>query len=231
MENTALSILTQCGLFRGLSPESLALLASCAKELRYAKGTLIFTEGDPCPGIFCVADGLVRVFKTSPSGKEHILHFAAPGMTFAEVAVLGGFPCPAHAEAVEDSTCVLLPAGDFRALIEDHHDLCIQLLTGMAHWVRHLVGLLEDLVLRDALSRVAAYLLRVHNQQPSSGESTVSGLLKKDIANHLNLTSETLSRTLRRLAELSAIDANNPRHIEILDIDVLHKISEGSVLD
>jgi CRP/FNR family transcriptional regulator, dissimilatory nitrate respiration regulator len=227
---TYASVLKQCGLFRSLTEESIQLLAACARQVQYPKGTLVFAEGDPCPGIYCVSEGLVRIFKTSPAGKEHILHFAAPGMTFAEVAVLGDFPCPAHAEAAEDTACVLLPTAEFRKLILENHELCIQLLGGMARWVHHLVGLMEDLVLRDALARVAAYLLRAQSQN-SAEDISFSSLLKKDIASHLNLTSETLSRSLRRLSELGTIELGDPKHIEIIDVPQLRQIAEGNFLE
>jgi CRP/FNR family transcriptional regulator, dissimilatory nitrate respiration regulator len=226
VDSTHFSVLKQCSLFRGLTEESIQLLAACAKQMNFPKGTLVFAEGDPCPGIYCVSRGLVRIFKTSPTGKEHILHFAAPGMTFAEVAVLGNFACPAHAEAAEDTDCVLLPTPEFRKLILENHELCIQLLGGMARWVHHLVGLMEDLVLRDALARVAAYLLRAPGQG-SAEDISLSSLLKKDIASHLNLTSETLSRTLRRLAELEVVDLHDARRISILDRQKLGVIAEG----
>jgi CRP-like cAMP-binding protein len=36
----------------------------------------VLRENDPCPGMYVVGQGLVRVFKTNPGGKEHVLHTA-----------------------------------------------------------------------------------------------------------------------------------------------------------
>ncbi|MEW6249957.1 MAG: Crp/Fnr family transcriptional regulator [Planctomycetota bacterium] len=226
----ARDILRKCGLFRGLSAEWLDVLAAAASIRRFRKGERVFSQGDPCPGLFCVGDGLVRVYKLAPSGKEHVLHFAEPGKTFAEVAVLGGFTCPAHADAIEDTTCALLPADRFNTLLRTHHELAVQLLVGLALWVRQLIGLLEDLVLRDAGGRVAAHLLRLGGSLAlPAGERAAFTLpmLKKDLASHLNLTSETLSRTLRRLAEARLIELGEAQQIRILDAAALRDVAEG----
>jgi CRP/FNR family transcriptional regulator len=194
----------------------------------YKKGEIIFRQGQSCPGVFVVGRGTVRVYKIAPSGKEHVLHFASEGMTFAEVAAIGQFDCPAHAEALEDTICALLPQEAFLKAMRSDHDLCMQLLQGMAGWVRHLIGLLENIVLRDAAGRVARHLLQ---QAAGSGSEFALPILKKDLASHLNLTSETLSRTLRRLAESAMIEMPDQQSIRVLDRGGLAEIADGLPLE
>ncbi len=242
----AREIVRKCRMFHGLEPEWRDVLASIAVLRRFKRNERIFSQGDPVPGLYCVGQGLVRIFKLAPSGKEHVLHFADPGKTFAEVAALGGFTCPANAAAVEETLCALLPNDRLHALLRQHHALCLQLLSGMALWVRQLVALIEDLVLRDAGGRVAGHLLA---SDPTGGRTDASGggtdatrggtetgrrpaftlpMLKKDLASHLNLTSETLSRTLRRLAEAGLIEmGEGSREIRILDPTRLRQVAEG----
>lgn len=224
MDQQAFQIIRSCGLFGGLTEGSLEKVAEIARLVRFERGQTVFREGDRCPGIYVVGEGTIRVFKSAPSGKEHVLHFAHAGMTFAEVAAIGQFDCPAHADASEDSVCVLLPRVEFRSLVERDHGFCLELMTGMSRWVHQLVGLLEDLVLRDATARVARHLIK-SDTTGGRGEFTLP-MRKKDLASHLNLTSETLSRTLHRLVDCGLIGTRGQR-IRILAVDKLEEVARG----
>ena len=224
MDDTTASIIRGCSLFRGLSPGSLKKITGIARTVRFKRGQIIFREGDPCPGIYVVGEGTVRVFKIAPSGKEHVLHFARAGMTFAEVAAIGGFDCPAHADASEDSVCALIPRAGFRRILDEDHSFCIEMMTGMSKWVHQLVGLLEDLVLRDATSRVARHLIQSDGTR-GQGEFTLP-MRKKDLASHLNLTSETLSRTLHRLVDCGLIERREQK-IRIRELAKLQEVADG----
>lgn len=217
-------VLRSCRFFGKVDQAGWSRLIGMALPKPAEKGTVFFRQGDPCPGIFVVGKGLVRLYNLSPSGKEHVVHMVGPGDTFAEVAAIGGFPCPVSAEAVESSACVLLPEEPFDKALREDHSLCLQLMSGMAFRVRHFLNLLEDLVLRDAAGRLARYLL-----EAADGDSReiVLPSLKRHLASHLNLTSETLSRTLRRLSEAGLIETGGGRKIRVLDEDGLHDIAEG----
>lgn len=220
MATTIRDVLMRCGLFRRLTAQSLDRVAEIAVRRGYDKSARIFSQGDEPPGLFVVEDGAVRVFKASPSGREHVLHIAEPGNTFAEAAVMGGFPCPAHAEATVATTCVLLPVPAFPQLLDRDPELPRQLLGGMAAWVHQLVDLLEDVVLRDASGRLARYLL-----EAAEDGVVRQRTLKRHLASHLNLTSETFSRTLTRLGDRGLILREPGGRIRLLDAGAIQSLS------
>lgn len=217
-------IFSRCRLFAQVDPVRVRRLAELSSVRSFAKGTLVFRQGTECPGIFIVDSGMVRVFKTAPSGKEHVLHLVGPNHTFAEVAAIGGFPCPANAEAIVETTCVLLPLAPFRDEMANDHQLCLEMMTGLSFWVHHLISLMEDLVLRDAVGRLARYLLDVEKE--SDGSVRLPGL-KRHIASHLNLTSEAFSRTFGRLIEAGLIAERSKNRIQINNSEALQAIAEG----
>jgi CRP/FNR family transcriptional regulator, dissimilatory nitrate respiration regulator len=224
-------ILDQCRLFRRVQPEGFARLVSIARIVQLEKDEVVFREREECPGVYIVGSGLVRVYRCAPNGKEHVLHMVGPGNAFAEVAAIAGFRCPASAQAVVPTQCVLLPGEPFRRLLEEHHELCKEMLVGMSLWVRHLVELLEDVVLRDAIGRLARFLL----DAPTDREGLVElPALKRHVASHLNLTSETLSRTLRRLLDAGVIaEAENSQgsRFRVVSPDRLQMVADGKLAE
>jgi CRP/FNR family transcriptional regulator len=217
-------ILHGCRLFAQVPESGFQRLATMARIHEFPKGKIIFRDGDDCPGAYVLHRGRVRVFKIAPNGKEHVLHVVEPGYTFAEVAAMGNFACPANAEALTDVCCLLLPSGPLRTALNEDHSLCQGMLVGLTFWVRQLVGLLEDIVLRDAAGRVAQYLLQL-----DTGDEQFLQLpaLKRHVASHLNLTSETFSRTIRRLVDSRLISELEGHRVRLLDRDGLRRVAEG----
>lgn len=226
MSDDVRAILKASGFFRAVSGDAFERLVHMASVRRYERGEHIFRQDDPCPGIYVVSAGRVRIYKLNPAGKEHVLHLAGPGDTFAEVAVIGRFDCPASAQVDEDCTCALLPTGLFVRALESDHALCMQIMGGLTTWVRRLVGLLEDIALRDALSRVARYLRDAAAASPGAFALPSA---KKNVANHLNLTSETFSRSLRRLTEMDVICSDLSGRLSVLDPEELERLAEGDL--
>lgn len=221
---TADEILSRCPIFARVKGASRQRLLAMAQMKRFARGERIVDQGQECPGVYIIGEGLVRIYKLSPNGKEHVLHMARAGETFLEVASILGMDVPAFVEPIEDTECVLLPDPQFSEALQGDHQLCLQLLGGMALRVRQFVGLLEDIVLRDALSRVARHLLSL---SASDGGAVSLPSLKKHLASHLNLTSETLSRCLRQLIDSDMIRSGEAGEILILDREQLSEVAEG----
>jgi CRP/FNR family transcriptional regulator len=223
MTTQCASIIDGCRLFARITPEARARLAGIARPVIEPARRMLFRQGDPCPGAFVVGSGCVRVFKLAPSGKEHILHLCRSGGCFAEAAAIGGFSCPAFAETVEDSVLALLPTGPFMELLRTDHRLCLDLLAGMAGWLHQLVDQVEGLVLSDAAGRLARWLLADARGTGRARLPSPNRLL----ALQLNLTAETLSRTLRRFAEERLI-VHEGDAVTIIDDPGLAAVAAGA---
>jgi len=132
-------------------------------------------------------------------------------------------PYPANAETITRCRLLALDAQGLGALIAEDHLLCRQLMLGLAMWVRHTVGLLEDVVLRDAMGRLANHLLGL----PDEGGCATLAASNVHIAKHLDVTPETLSRSLRRLQDDGVI-ALDRRQVRLLQPDVLQILATGA---
>ena len=188
---------------------------------------MVFRENEPCPGVFVVGQGLVRVFKTGPGGREHVLHIVGPGETFAEAAAIGGFPLPATAEAVKKTTCVLLPLERFRDALADDHELCLGMMTGLTR-LGAASGDADGRHHAPRRGRPAGPILAgpVRIKPTADGTVKLPGL-KRHVASHLNLTSETFSRTLRRLVEAGLVAEVDKARVKLLQPKKLRQVAAG----
>jgi len=214
-------------MFRSLDDGHLEEVAGVAELQSFPGGKLIYSQQSPSKGLYVVASGRVKVFQHSPEGKEYIIHIVTRGATFAEMATLGRFPCPASVVTMESSELVFLPAEKFLHVLEGNSALCIEMMKGMAAWQCQLISSLENVVLRDSLGRLAVYLLSLVNGSNDVPPRVRLPIKKRDLAFHLALTPETLSRTFARLVELEAIRHAERGGIELSSLETLKTLAEA----
>ncbi len=219
-----LDLLHQCYLLRGLEDAELEAVAAIAIVRPVEEGELLFFQGDRATGFYAVLQGMVRVFKSSPQGREYTLHRIPPGQIFAEAAIFDGTAYPANAAAIERSTVAFFPADRFRALIAGSPQLSLKMIGSLSRFVRDFNQQIEDLSLKEVPSRLASYLCRRSEQ--SGSETVVLESSKTELAQSLGTVLETLSRSFRKLADLGVISVSE-RSIRILDRDRLDEIAAG----
>ena len=190
MEKT-LSIISATPFFSGLPQSQLKELKKIAVDRSFNKGEVIFFEGDDGNGFYVVVSGLVKVFKISSEGKEHILHIFGPGEPFGEVAVFSGSQFPANAEALARSHLLFFPRTSFVDLIASSPSLALNMLAVLSRRLREFTVQIEHLSLKEIPGRLAAYLIYLADEQ--GGDDAVSLTISKgQLASLLGTIPETL---------------------------------------
>ncbi len=207
--------LSNIKLWRGLPSEQVDQLARIAIAQTYTKGEIIFQAGDEGSGFFIVVSGRVKVYKTSPEGKEQILHLFVAGDHFAEVPAFDGQNFPASAMALETSELLFFPRTSFLNLLQEQPSLAIKILGVFARHLRIMAQLVEDLSLKEVPGRVATYLLYLSDRNNKS-DTVELDMTKSQLAALLGTIPETLSRVFAKLSadKLIAIDGSK---ITLLD--------------
>lgn len=224
---TRREVLRRVQYFSGLPQDLLHQLALAATERRAARGQLIFVEGEPCAGLYVVAQGEVRIYKLSTQGREQVLQHIEPGGTFNEVAVWDGGPNPASAMAATDAVMLVLQREAVHRLALARPELAWALLESIARRTRHLVMVVEDLALRSVKARVARLLLTEAARASEQSELRRDQMITQaEMAARLGTVREMIGRALRDLADDGLIEFDRHR-IVILDRDGLTEISEG----
>lgn len=225
---SAASALGAVSLFSNLSPEELRLLGAHAVRRRVSEGELLFSEGDPCKGLHIVASGRLRIFKSSPSGREQVLAMEGPGGSVAELPVFDGGPYPASVSAVEDSQILFISRDDFRRFCLEHPEVALKMLAVVGARLRRLVGIIEELSFATVRQRLVAALVRLAQAEETSSTGPVEFQLPgthQDLAHQLGTVRELISRNLMRLQAEGLIHVN-ARSITVLDLPGLSAILE-----
>jgi len=178
-------------LFRDLNDETFAELTAIARHRIFKKGEILFYEGDDAKDLTVLIRGVLKLFKTSSSDKEVILHYFTPVTLVAEVAVLHRIPYPATAVFETDGEVLLIDYAAFESLFLNDPELVRILLLSLSMKIRTLEAVIERGLVMDASERV----LNLLKTSPELFES----MRHYEIANILNLTPETFSRTLAKL--------------------------------
>jgi len=216
-------ILKQCHLFAGTSEEDRQMLLSLSKSRDYNRGELLFEEGQVADGFYVVVSGKVKVFKLSPDGRERILHVIHPGSSFADAAIFDDGAFPAFAMCIDQSSLLFFPKDQFLTLLHRQPQLAINMIAGLSRFLRNFAIQIEDLTFRDVPARLARFLISEYDKDSRQVKLTVS---KAQLASNLGTTSETLSRTLRKLADEELI-AVQGRTINLIDLNRLHDLIDA----
>lgn len=191
--------LRSCQLFSGLPADELATIAGFSIVRAVPKDGYLFREGDLAEGFYVMQKGAINVHRVSAAGKEQVIHVFRAGESLAEAALAGGRGYPANARAIEPSSVVVVPKTPFLALLARRPELGLRMLGSMSQHLRVLVGLVEDLTLKDVETRFVNWLLKRCPPDAAGAVEVALDRTKRVLAAEIGTSSETLSRTFARL--------------------------------
>lgn len=214
-------------LFSELTIQELRTISSITRIRKCKRNEYIFLEGEEYIGFFIVLKGTIKVFRTSESGKETVLHIVKPLNTFADVPLFEGGCYPVSAQAESESTLMFVPRREFIELLENNINMCLKMLSGFAKKMRALTHKIEDLSLKEVINRLAAYLVQEveSNKRESLPEPFIKlSISKGTLASYIGTITETLSRTFHKLEEENIIRMEGKK-IFIIDYPRLKKLA------
>ena len=115
-------------LFSNLTDKNLKRVAKLCKVREYQPDEIIVHQGDEGVGLFVITAGKVKIVKKGADGKEIDIATHGPGEFFGEFSVIDGAPRTANVVAVEPSICLVVVSWDFRALMESHPRIALQIM-------------------------------------------------------------------------------------------------------
>jgi CRP/FNR family transcriptional regulator len=220
---TPAQTLSKVPIFSGLTEGELGFLIPKAVPRHYSKGESIFSEGEPCSGLYVVESGHVRIFKSSADGREQVLSIDGPGSSIAELPVFDGGNYPASVTAIDDATLLFVSKQDFQALCLAHPQVALKVLRVVGSRLRRLVGIIEELSFTTVRHRLASYLLRLAQKEGKRSTAGVEFALpvsNQELASQIGTVRELVSRNLSRLQSEGMLKIDG-RTVTVCDLKAL----------
>ncbi len=188
------------------------------------RGRLVAEQGGPAEHIFRVEHGAARVVRQLADGRRCITRFLMPGDYFG-LAESGTYK--SSVEALTDARVVRYQRMAIDRLCERNPDASRRLLALVG---RQLSVAQDSLVLisqKTALERLSTFLLSMAARSKQDQPVVALPMDRSDIADHLGLRIETVSRTLTALRRRKVIGLPNFHSFVVLDRGVLESMTEG----
>jgi CRP/FNR family transcriptional regulator len=195
-----------------LEDDAIGMLSRCVlPSAPMNRGDMLYRAGDCASHCFVVRSGAYKTFVLSSDGEEHITGFHFPGELIGLSGQAGGV-YRNSASALETSTACRVPVDDMPTLWQ----------IGSGRSLLRLMGFREQLGAEDHMNlsrpaadaRVAGFLVTLGRRMKRQGRSEYSlplPMSRTDLANHLGMTLECLSRVLARFVRSGLITASRTR--------------------
>ena len=211
--------------FLGRLPErTWRLLFDRAHQIDAPPKTVLYpeTEQVPTAHLVLILDGLVRVYRTSRSGREVTLRYARRGDILGLPSVVAQLS-PAAAQAVVPTRVVAMSAEALRSRAQRDSQLAWAMAEEMAGSLFNIQERLAHNVFAPVRSRVARYLLDVAT--PVGGD-LVAAASYEDIAAAIGTVREVVARTLAALRDEGLTRRADPG-IVLIDLDGLRAAAQA----
>lgn len=220
------ALLGRLPLFKDLPDDTLKSLAAGTQQVHVSRNEAVYAKGDRADFLHVVVGGQVKLFLTLANGAEKMVGMATNGEAFDVAALLLGEPHPAHAMARQDSHLLLMDRYVLLKELKRDSALAFRLLNETARQKLSLMLDLESCTAHSSLQRVACYLLQ-HRPERLPAYDVHLPTTKREVAEKLNLSQETLSRVLHQLIDTGVLSMHG-RLISVLDGDRLMRIGQDN---
>ncbi len=207
--------------FAGLKSEELEPVIKLVFEKRYGRDEMLFFEGEATESLMFLASGVVKIFKTSPDGKEQILAIAHTDETLNEVPLFNGGLNTTSAQAMMQVVVYMINKRDIEMIMKKYPLVASNVIHILAKRTRQLVSLVEELSFKRVNGRLAGILLENAVREGESG----ARLTQRDMAAMAGTAREVISRSLKAMEDDGIIGFDKHRLI-IRDREALRQLSQ-----
>ncbi len=206
-----------------LADDDRAVILRCGSLRTYAAGAHLFFEGEASAFVVIVLEGHVKITKTSSEGREALIEIRGPNEVIGELTAVDDSSRAATVTAMDGVRAVVVPAREFRELLQDRVGITYAVLASVVAKLRQAADRRLEFVAGDALARLCRRLVELAENEPSTDDGVVqidSTLTQQELAEWVGVSRDAIVLALRRVRDLGWAETGR-KQIRILDIESL----------
>ncbi len=220
-------ILCEARLFSGLASDQVCDIKGVVGKQAFSKRDVIFREGDPCAHLYIIKEGMVRLSKTLPDGREQLMCPRGAGQLIGFCNGIGGI-YPVTAVALTPVNTCSIEHKNMKRVLEANPATALDVIGQLNQELGKSQAMICNLGLKTASEKVASFILSLLPVEATDGIPIPLPLSRHEIGEMLGLTVETVSRIMAEMRREKIIDS--PRGcVLIRDIKRLQNLSGDQI--
>lgn len=212
---------------KSLNKDELVKIANCKTSYTIKKGESIFREGESVNGIFCIKEGVCKLSKLSPNGKDHIVKLVKPGDLLGQRSMISDEPTNLSATALEDMRVCFLPKQEVLHFFNQNNQFSMNVMRSICGDLKdaddHMVSMAQKTV-RERLAETLLYLEETFGKDKDN--SLRIQLSREELAGIIGTATESCIRLLSEFNKNGWISLTGKK-ISISDKNKLKRIADS----
>ncbi len=216
-------------LFSSLDSDEALRLQEGLEFRSYRRGERIFSSGAVADRLYIVCEGMMKIFKYLPDGRELLLYLYSEGDFVGGFNLLRADEYRYNAEALEPSVICTLSKESFDRIVLNNPKILLKIVEKgfeRVRWAEELVDRLNSPSADHKLAALLLDLMRDFSHSEACGLVLQLRITQEDMGNYTGLTRETVSRKLGEFRDKGLIQLEGNRRIILKDIEALRAIAE-----
>jgi CRP-like cAMP-binding protein len=220
---------SRVGFLDRLGDKDRATLLEAGRRRPMRSGETLFREGDDAYEVLIVLKGIVKIWIGASSGRQVILDVLDAGSVLGELSSIDGAPRSANAGALEKGELLVVPMDRFRAVVEEHPRIGLEMLHLVAQRLRAASRRQLEFSASDSLGRLCGAIVAFADRYGTSKDGVRQVLVpmgQSDLASWNGLSREAIVKGLRALRSLGWVEGDG-RRLRLVDEQSLRDRAQG----
>ncbi len=191
--------------FASFTDNEFEQLAQQMQVKTFAKGQVLFDQGDPRTRFYYVLDGVVRLERVDETGSFPFINYVSPHKAFPYRGMFVGETYTYAAMAMTAITIASFPMTVFEKLLRDNKQMMVCLISQMGQIIDDDENRLQRMVTSSATHRVKQALMLIAEDLGTQNESETTQIpypiTLKEVARVSGTTRETAGQVVSKLVD------------------------------